>query len=824
MNLWQLWRFVISLEYKTNPLNLGTWPNYLMKTLVRLTALLGLLWLSLSHPGYCQENNDTHKLRIVDAQSSTPLPFATVLINKDPHRGSVTNLNGWVELTLSPSDTCLKISYVGYNSKTLSVSALNREIALMPIDVALDEVVVFPGINPAHRIIKKTVANRRQNNPDEIDEYTCRIYNKSSYEYLFAQADTTWDDLKSYFDSSYVLLMESAIKRYYQAPDKSFEKIEKVRVSGFKDPSIAPLSNDLQPLHFYDPLIELVDIAYLNPVSPGSHRKYVFLLEDTLYNGRDTTFIISFEPRRNTNFQGLKGFLHINTKGYAIENVVAEPAEKKLMTLHIQQNYQHSHNHWFPRELKSEVVWEDLYNQGLGMRVRSESYFSNFTPHIPEDSVKFSEEVLVFDKRATKDAETALQRYRPSGLSIMEQNTYVQMDSLGEAVNLDFWMTLGEKISDKKFPVGKFYIPLDRLYTFNEFEGNRFGAGLYTDDRMLWWLEAGGWGAYGFRDKTWKYGGDLMFFLDEKEEHSFSASYQYNALFPGHEDFAREPTYIEGYFLQEADYATQQSVAFQTWLKYLQLQISFTHDKRQPQYEYAFLLDNQWVNNYETAEFGARLRFAYKEKYIWQLRQKILIESKWPILTVEYKKALPEVYHSDFDYEKLWLQLDYSYHFPRLGKTTIRVEAGKIWGDVPYSFLFAGAGGWNSSVPVFVNNRFNTMRPNQFANTEMVSAYFSHNFGTRLFATDKWKPQVMVTQAFGMGTLSHKHLHAGKALRDMNKGYYESGVVLNDLVRYNLFNFFYVGLGAGFFYNYGHYATDTWHENLKVKFSGSVTF
>ncbi|MGM0551677.1 MAG: hypothetical protein ACQESW_11405, partial [Bacteroidota bacterium] len=60
--------------------------------------------------------------------------------------------------------------------------------------------------------------------------------------------------------------------------------------------------------------------------------------------------------------------------------------------------------------------------------------------------------------------------------------------------------------------------------------------------------------------------------------------------------------------------------------------------------------------------------------------------------------------------------------------------------------------------------------------------------------------------------------------RDMNKGYYESGVVLNDLVRYNLFNFFYVGLGAGVFYNYGYYANDAWDKNLKFKISGSISF
>jgi hypothetical protein len=116
------------------------------------------------------------------------------------------------------------------------------------------------------------------------------------------------------------------------------------------------------------------------------------------------------------------------------------------------------------------------------------------------------------------------------------------------------------------------------------------------------------------------------------------------------------------------------------------------------------------------------------------------------------------------------------------------------------------------------------MAPNQFANNEIANLYFSHDFGTLLFSTSKWKPKVMLTQAFGIGNLKNKHLHKGIELSDMNKGYYESGLVINDIVRLNYLNFFYVGIGGGVFYNYGYYSSTTWENNMKFKLSASISF
>ncbi len=69
--------------------------------------------------------------------------------------------------------------------------------------------------------------------------------------------------------------------------------------------------------------------------------KYFFKIEDTTYSGKDTVYIITFRPRKGTNFDGLKGVISINTNKWAIQNVIAEPAEGGGgLRIKIQQMYE----------------------------------------------------------------------------------------------------------------------------------------------------------------------------------------------------------------------------------------------------------------------------------------------------------------------------------------------------------------------------------------------------------------------------------------------------------------------------------------------------
>ena len=203
--------------------------------------------------------------------------------------------------------------------------------------------LILAGENPANRIIRKVIENKAINNPEKISSFQYLSYNKVVYD-MMSTNETDTDSftikLNQFLQGGHMLIMESVTERKFIQPDLDNETILGTKVSGFKSPSFAPLATDIQPFSFYKEIITIFDVNYLNPISNGSLKKYNFRLEDTLYQQRDTVFILSFKPKKDKNFEGLTGLLYVNTHKYAIQNVIAEPFEKGTVDIKIQQKYQ----------------------------------------------------------------------------------------------------------------------------------------------------------------------------------------------------------------------------------------------------------------------------------------------------------------------------------------------------------------------------------------------------------------------------------------------------------------------------------------------------
>src|SRR5210317_1829349 len=102
--------------------------------------------------------------KVIDINTKEPLPFATILTNTG--FGELTNVEGnFLVKTLNPFKT-IKISYVGYESKTITVNQEDKfiSISLSPSVEALDEVLITAKENPALQIIRNAIAKKSENN------------------------------------------------------------------------------------------------------------------------------------------------------------------------------------------------------------------------------------------------------------------------------------------------------------------------------------------------------------------------------------------------------------------------------------------------------------------------------------------------------------------------------------------------------------------------------------------------------------------------------------------------------------------------------------
>lgn len=309
---------------------------------------------------------------IVDSNTGQGLPFVSILL-KGGQSGTLTDIDGKFQLPVpSPEGAELQISYLGYQPQTIALSIFpDKEkiiIKLKAQAVSLQEISVKAGENPAHRIIKNANRNRDKNNPEKMHSFSYNAYTKffvtadvkASIDSVYTN-DTTPSAVEKFFKKQHLLLIESVTKRDFLHPDKNHETVLASRVSGFKNSPFALLATQLQSFSFYNDFVTVLDQKYINPISTGSTRKYLFLIEDTLYDNKDSVFVISFRPRKNSNFEGMKGVLYINTNGYAIQNVIAEPERKDDgISIKIQQKYAFMEGkQWFPVQLNTDWIWKN---------------------------------------------------------------------------------------------------------------------------------------------------------------------------------------------------------------------------------------------------------------------------------------------------------------------------------------------------------------------------------------------------------------------------------------------------------------------------------
>lgn len=136
---------------------------------------------------------------------------------------------------------------------------------------------------------------------------------------------------------------------------------------------------------------------------------------------------------------------------------------------------------------------------------------------------------------------------------------------------------------------------------------------------------------------------------------------------------------------------------------------------------------------------------------------------------------------------------------------------------MPYGLLFTGEGSGDKSFPVNIKNTFQTMKPYEFLSDRYVNLFFSHNFGSLLFHIKKFRPDITLNNNIGWGNLSNSNSQKLIEFKTKEKGYFESGMQFDNILKINYVNLGYLGFGTGIFYRYGYYSNFNFKDNLAFK-------
>lgn len=790
---------------------------------------------------------------VADSLTKQNLAFVNIVINNNGTLGTTTDIDGNFEIRSRDEIKKLTFSYVGYKSKKIDITEggkVSLQIIMQSENIELQEVVVNAGENPAHRIIENVIRNRKRNNPENLNSYSYTIFDRMILTLdTTLITDTALMNINNFVRRSDLMIMETVSEKYHKKPNKNKKEIKANFITGLSNPMYFYVIEGMQSLSFYDDFIRIDNKDYVNPITPGSTSRYFFNIESEVpAGGNDTIFQISFKPRRGATFDGLRGVLTIHSDGWAVANVKAEPAvETKPDALFnikfkIQQLYTKVNDSvWFPQQLNTDIEFLEMFTDGkdevyisakpgqantvklLGI---GKSYISDIKVNEDiSDKIFGNTDIDIADNSTEKD-EDFWRQYRNDSMSRRVARTNAFVKRMEEKADVDFDKFIGNTmtiIEDGCIPAGPVDIRLNDILSYNEADGFYAGFGAKTNQKVSKRISVGAYGGYWFAAKKPNYGGNFFVRMDKKHNLDMNLTFDRKFVKVGDYGFSRseynalDESYFKYYYTKWTTLNTSLSAElsrrfgriFQGFVKF---SVSGVDD------DYHGNRNDYW-GQFKISKLDFRLRIAFGERLMGGPKGLVVVERGKPEIWVGYQKGMKGVFSSPHNFDKIQLQFSDYWKFRYIGKTSLTIQAGYVFGDIPFNEVFSMFG-TGSGFGIYATESFSTMGPNEFFCDRFAALFFSHNFG-RLFKSNRFRPEFIIVTNIGIGDLEDRDrytstVHDFKSIKD---GYYESGLAIGNILDLGTSH-----VGFACMYRYGPYSFDKMSDNFAYKIKITFSF
>lgn len=779
----------------------------------------------------CATHALAQKTQIRDVVTDEPIPFATVSCANGK---ILADIDGYFSLNCAGNATTFHAS--GYRDTVMTIQQGQVIVYLEGEGAMLNEVTIPSVDEEANRIMARAADNRKSNHPNGKSSYTYTSYSKFMFtlnpDALARMSDTIQDTsllrMKRFFDSQHLFLMESTTNRFFEPPYREKEEITAYKVSGFKDPMLSSFASELQTFHFYENQFTLLGETFTSPIAFGNTRRYIFQLLETIVspNG-DSTFHIRYRPYFDKNFKGMKGEIFINSRNYAIEKVIASPAEKsETLNATIVQEYQYSNGRWFPHKLSTEATFpgikiSDEIADGY-MIAKGTTYIENLKFDVDLKKEKFNAATVITKDDAAEKDSAHWNKERVFELNDKETRTYEMIDSMSAVHHFDAKLKYASSLLEGKVPIGYVQLDLTRLLNYHQYEGYRFGLGLENSSKLMKRVTIGGYGAYGNRDKAWKYGAYLKALLVPKQFIGLEMKYQDDIAVRGgtglytRKDVLSLNNIYEEFYVSQMDRQRLAEISFNGYfLPTLGWRIGTSYQRLWFTQDYRFTDNGVVYEGLDQHEISGQLTWNIGEKVKYLGNRRISSGTNKPQIRLATVIGLKGLEESALNYQRVFLDVNERVKLRAAGLLQMRLSVAKTFGNVPLFWMNAanGTGGnWNLTVP----NTFETMPASTFYNSEQIAFYFRYT--TKSLKTKlKWTaPRLGAHYAMGTGSLRSAGSHS-ISVPSMSKGYYETGLIAENVLVLNT-----TGLGIGAFVPFGSLVSPDLSKTVTFKIALTV--
>lgn len=801
---------------------------------------------------------------VKDAATKKALPFASV--TSDSGGYTISDVDGKFTLVSARPITAFRVSYVGFEMQQVNVIPQKKfySVAMNPENSQLPEVTV-PAASRALNLIRRTIRDKNQNNPqkklrsfefkaynklvitaspDSIDGRIDSVFTGKGRRRKFVELDSSDYKFKKVIAKQHLFQTEK-VSQYQFAKNTLKETVLGTKMSGFKQPIYEILAFNLQSFSIYDNRYELFETKYNSPIAADSFTDYNFrMLDSTQIQGRKT-YMIYFKNKLRRKAAGLEGVLYIDSENFAVAKAIMRIRGVIDVTGTHEFRYLPQEKLWFPVRKDFKIVKgrnnDDIRVLGETLKFDSEDAAENGTrPKVASDFTYVLSETNFFDMHynvpvtvknpsiyievkdeAENQPEAFWNRFRKDSLDIRSRKTYTALDSIVEKERIEKRLLQGRKILNGYVPFGPVDMDLRYLLSYNNYEGFRIGMGGRTNEKFSRKYRLDGYTAYGIKDGMFKYslGGSAR--IGKFSGSWAGISYTDDVREIGSTSFAIDKRVFKLYDPRPINVST--FYQHKTWRAYLETKIiprtesiwQLTYSNIEPKFYYAYSLGDKIYERFTMTTAQVAIQWNPFSDYMQTPYGRLEVEKRFPKFTFQFTQSLPHVLGNDFDFAKIDFRTEYEKKYMNGQKTSLLLEAGYAFGDVPLTHLY------NTSpnnltkerliqrITIAGKNAFETMYFNEFFSSRYAMLQFKHS-SKRIALFRKVRPSFVFVSRAAFGGMEKPGQHVGLQYKTLDDGYFESGLEINQI---------YSAFGLAGFYRYGPNQLPRFEDNIAVKLS-----
>jgi hypothetical protein len=758
--------------------------------------ILLVVWLYSFSLGLAQETVVVGTVR--SKTDKTPIQSVNIYF-KNTQIGVITDEDGFYVLKHTGPENTLVFSCIGYKTQEFKIkpgetSGLYVE---MREDInLLQDLFVLPGANPALDLMQRVRENRIKN---DIYNHPVTLSNEEQQLVLlsrnngknspFKQFEQLSKGLVSPDDSTLFLPLYLSTASYLKSgntPPVSLHKEAKASPENAAILLEKLLGEFTTDLNFYHNTIVLFGKHFVSPLANTANSYYRFFLIDSIQSNTGKQYYLRYRTRNNKNL-AFNGDLWIDSATYAVTGITAE--------LPVRSNIN------YIRNLRLSNRYESVEQ---GFWVPGETALSlNMVYQLLADSTNLSPEIYL-EKRTYAALKDTLIATQPdfAGTPFTKDELELKLAEMNDLplMKTAKWIADGVitgYVQAGKIDIGKVY----QLARLTDIEGMRFSLPLRTNELLWKNFTIGGYWGYGFRNKQHQYSAYAAWKLPLKNKTVISAGYT--------DDLRRIDYDYNDFLLKENPLISGDEDIANTYFGFR------SSDKINPRKEFYAAVSHDWNPGIESSFFYRNHRYTGNETLPFKLNgneagamhhqsvalitrfsrnertyedhlDRIHIHNYHPVVYLTLEGGKAAIHQDTYRYGKVNARLSHRLLFS-IGEWNYNLDAGWIWGAVPYNLLWIPQG---SETLLFKRYQYNLMNYMEYAYDKYIAMHHEWVFNGILFNQIPLIRQLNLRELVSFkclyGSLSDKHaavLDFPAETGKLHKPYMEVGVGFTNIFR-----------------------------------------